>query len=96
MNLEVNEREIQPQNIWLNGINSIAVIINIDGYSGYNFVNSPGQVHYNMMSYDTQSETKTRILSGVCPLDWATVENWGADDQVIFNFVANNLGLILI
>ena len=95
MNLEVNERQIQPQEIWLNGVNSTAVIISIDGFSGYNFIDNPGQVHYNMVAYDALTDEKTRILSGICPLDWTTIANWGADDQIIFDYVAAQLGLIL-
>lgn len=96
MTLAVNEREIAPVNIWLNGVSSTAVIFSLDGYSGYNFVDNPGQVHYNMLSYDPGTDTKTIVLAGVASLDWTTVENWGADDQVIFNYVAAQLNLTLV
>jgi hypothetical protein len=95
MNLEVNEREISPVNIWLNGISSTAVVLSLNGYSGYNFIDSPGQVHYNLKSYDVSTDTKTTVISGVCSLDWSTVASWGIDDQPIFDYVANELNITL-
>lgn len=96
MTLAVNEREIAPVNIWLNGVSSTAVIFSLDGYSGYNFVDNPGQVHYNMLSYDAVTDTKTIVLAGVCTLDWATVQAWGADDQIVFDYVALQLNITLV
>ena len=91
MNLELNEREITPLNLWINGVSSTATIIKLDGYSGYNFVDSPGEAHYILTDSD-----KNSIVQGVVELDWQTVADWGADDQVIFDYVAQQLNLTLI
>ena len=91
--LEVNERKIIRQKIWLNGVDSFANILAIDGFSGYNFIDNPGQIHYNMIAYDSTTDERTRILSGVLPLTMAVIANWGADDQIIFDYVATELGL---
>lgn len=89
--MEQNERAIQPLNIWQNGVSTTATIIRLDGYSGYNFVDNPGEAHYILMDED-----KNSIVQGVVQLDWDTVADWGADDQVIFDYVAQQLNLVLI
>lgn len=96
MTLAINDRAIQPLNLWINGVSSIAEIITLDGYSGYNFVDNPGEVHYILSSYDYATDTKTSIMQGVVQLDYATVENWGVDDQPIFAYVATQLNITLI
>lgn len=96
MTLAVNDRAIQPLNLWINGVSSTAEIITLDGYAGYNFVDNPGEAHYVLSSYDAATDTKTSIMQGVVQLDWATVEAWGADDQLIFNYVAAQLNITLI
>ena len=96
MTLAVNDRAIQPLNLWINGTSSTAEIITLDGYSGYNFVDNPGEAHYVLSSYDAATDTKTSIMQGVVQLDWVTVEAWGADDQLIFNYVAAQLNITLI
>lgn len=96
MTLAVNDRQIEPLNLWINGVSSTAEVLTLDGYSGYNFVDSAGEVHYVLSSYDATTDTKTSIIQGVIQLDYTVVENWGGDDQPIFNFVAQQLNLILL
>lgn len=96
MTLAVNDRAIQPLNLWINGVSSTASVITFDGYAGYNFVDNAGEVHYVLSSYDAATDTKTSIIQGVVQLDYATVENWGTDDQPIFNYVATQLNITLL
>jgi hypothetical protein len=89
--MNTNQRAIAPVTIWLNGVTSTATMLSLDGYSGYNFIDSPGQVHYNLLDADGNM-----VLSGVTTLDWATVENWGSDDQPVFVYVAGELNITLL
>jgi hypothetical protein len=94
--MEQNDRAIQPLNLWINGQSSTADVLTLDGYSGYNFVDSAGEVHYVLSSYDSATDTKTSIVQGVVQLDYTIVEDWGSDDQPIFEYVAQQLNLVLI
>lgn len=96
MKLNINDRQIQPINLWVNGVSSTAEVITLDGYSGYNFVDSAGEVHYVLSSYDAATETKTSIIQGVVQLSYDVVENWGTDDQPIFDYVAQQLNIELV
>ena len=96
MTLAKNDRAIARIQIWLNGVTSTAVILNLDGYSGYNFLDSYGSVHWNLVAWDAVTDEKTNIISGVTPLDENTVENWGSSDQIVFDYVAQQLNLTLV
>jgi hypothetical protein len=96
MNLELNERAIQPLSIWVNGQSFTASIFSLNGYGGYNFIDSPGEVQWTMFSYDATTETKTQIMQGILPLTYELVEEWGSDDSPIFEFAAQQLNITLI
>ena len=96
MKLNINDRQIQPINLWVNGVSSTAEVITLDGYSGYNFVDSAGEVHYVLSSYDASTDTKVSIIQGVVQLSYDVVENWGTDDQPIFDYVAEQLNIELV
>ena len=96
MTLETNERAIAPVNLWVNGTSFTASIFSLNGYGGYNFIDSPGEVQWTMLAYDAVTDTKTQIMQGILPLTYALVENWGADDQPIFDYAAQELNITLL
>lgn len=96
MTLATNERAIQPVSIWVNGQSFTASIFALNGYGGYNFIDSPGEVQWTMYAYDAATDEKTQIVQGILPLTYTLVENWGTDDQPIFVYAAGELNLTLI
>lgn len=96
MSLEKNERLIEPIKTWSNGVLYTSNIISIDGYSGYDFKEQAGEVQYSLISHDSGTGNKISVIQGIVRLTFSTVENWGSDDQIIFNYVANKLNIVLI
>lgn len=105
MVLEPNEREIQPVQTWVNGQMKTLQLIRIDRYAGYDFNMSPGHAHYCLCSYSVKDQNdengvythylKPTIVDGNIELPWSLVETWGEDDTPIFEYVAQQLNLIL-
>jgi hypothetical protein len=96
MNLETNEREIQPITLWVNGQSYTASIFSLNGYGGYNFIDSPGEVQWTMLTYDAATDTKQQVMQGILPLTYDLVEDWGTDDQPIFDYAAQQLNIVLL
>jgi len=99
MNLQANQREITPISIWSEGYTYQANVLRLSLYTGYDFIASPGQVHYDLIQHEEDvdgSIYESVLASGNVPLTYALVANWGADDQPIFDYVAQELQLTLI
>ena len=90
MYLETNERQINATQL-----------LRIVGYEGYNFTADAGHVHYEICGYeyvlwyqpDGYTYGKLVKESGSLPLTLQLVNQWGADDQVIFDYVIQTLNL---
>lgn len=107
MILDQNEKEIQPIQTWVNGETKTMVILRIDNYFGYDFLMNPGYAHYCLCTYREEEQTdydgntilvsiKPTIIDGNIQLPWSLVENWGTDDQPIFDYVAQQLNITYI
>jgi hypothetical protein len=99
MNLQTNQREITPVNIWTQGFTYQANVLKLCLYTGYDFIQSAGEVHYDLIQHEEAPDGsifETVLAEGNIPLTYALVANWGVDDQPIFDFVAQELQLTLV
>jgi hypothetical protein len=99
MNLQQNQREITPVSIWTQGFIYEANVLKLCLYTGYDFITSAGQVHYDLIQHNEDvdgSIIETVLAEGNIPLTYQLVANWGVDDQPIFDYVAQELQLTLV
>lgn len=96
--MNTNQRAIAPVTTWINGENKTMTVLQLDNYSGYNFIDSPGFVTYTLCAEQGTAPDiyYAGVTSGVVYLTWPLVEAWGMDDQPIFVYVAEQLNLTLI
>lgn len=99
MILQKNQREIVPIDIWSDGAFYSVNVLRLSLYTGYDFVTSAGQVHYQLIEHveDVDGSIFDNVIAeGTVPLTYAVVDIWGTDDQPIFDFTAQHLQLILV
>ena len=99
MTLQANQREITPVAIWSQGYVYNANVLKLCLYTGYDFIASPGQVHYDLIHHEEDvdgSIYEEIVADGNVPLTFALVASWGADDQPIFDYVAQELSITLV
>jgi len=107
MILSQNEREIQPIQTWVNGEVKTMIILRLDNYFQYDFLMNPGTVHYCLCGYSEEQQTdidgntidvinKPSIIDGNIQMNWPLIENWGTDDEPIFEYVRQQLNLIFV
>lgn len=99
MTLQQNQREIVPIQIWSDGTFYNVNVLTLTNYMGYDFISSAGQVQYSLVQWEQGvdgSIYESVIAQGNVPLTYALVAVWGADDQPIFDFVAQHLQLTLV
>lgn len=99
MNLQPNQREITSVNIWTQGFTYQANVLKLCLYTGYDFIQSAGEVHYDLIQHEEAPDGsiyETVLAEGNVPLTYTLVANWGTDDQPIFDYVAQELQLTLV
>lgn len=91
MELQNNEREISPINTWVNGMVKSGNILMINAFISYDFLGGT-----SLISYSIVNESRQAIAGGDVNIPFSVVNQWGADDQIIFDYVAQQLNLILV
>lgn len=84
-------KEIQTIQIWSPlGYKEIKYIDLID-FSGYKFDNGTGNVTYILLGLDEIGyyENKIEIPANI-------IQQWGADDDIIWSYIGTTLGLVFI
>lgn len=103
MILKQNEIEINPIQVWHQGLIKTLDVFLLEQYSGYDFNENAGRVIYRIGKYGEATNEHGELVSAISwivagPIDlpYSLVENWGNDDTPIFEYVAQQLNLILI
>lgn len=104
-----NTRSIQPVNVWGPSGNVPATYLGLTNFYGYHFDEGPGTVEYvligmqdNGPSLDGEGNmiinppSAVDLFKGTLEVPAATVQQWGPSDDIIFEYVAQILGLTLV
>jgi hypothetical protein len=95
----MNTRIIEPKSIWSPNGERIATILSLLDFRDYNFDNGGGKLTYKLLgmeSIDSQPETAVDYYVADMYIPSEISQQWGASDEIIFEYVATSLGLILI
>jgi len=104
-----NTRTIQPTTVWTPTGEKSATIFALTDFFGYYFDNGGGTVTYTLSGMESAGTT-TLEDGTVVPLPESAVtyftanmlipssvvQSWGASDDVIFNYVAGQLNLVIV
>lgn len=96
----MNIKNIKPIKIWNNGEFKTANCFCLYNYGGYNFASAEGSyASYKLgtitsqQSGDVTVETFVSLAEGSVILPQELVENWGIDDEPVWNYVMAELKL---
>jgi hypothetical protein len=87
----MNTRLIQQIDIWSPDGQRTVDKISLDNFYGYKFDDGVGYVDYTLIGYQGESyyNSNVEVPSNI-------IQQWGADDEIIFDYVATTLGLIIV
>jgi hypothetical protein len=99
----MDTRQISAVSIWTPSGDKLATEIRLRNFSEYNFDGTGGRVFWQLLNvYETEEivddETvvtinKLSIQDGYVSISDDIVQQWGEDDEIIFDFVCSTLGL---
>lgn len=88
-----NTKQIQPVSIWTKNGNKNATILALVNFFDYHFDNGNGKVNYKLIGME--SEVAVEYASENIEIPSSIIQQWGASDDIIWNYIVTTLGLIL-
>lgn len=86
---------IQPFNVLVNGQVEQVNSIMFTNFCGYDFSGTNGgYVEYALGNFDGANFTPYN--NGNCPVPYSVVSTWGADDNVIYDYVIQTKGFVKV
>jgi hypothetical protein len=92
----INTRKIKPISFWSKDGDKLADHILLYNFHGYNFDGTDSWVSYKLGKVELIEEDKEMFYSyfeGSVPVPNTVVQDWGEDDEPIFDFVIDTLNL---
>ena len=103
------KRLIQPKEIWTNTGQKEVKYLSLTNFTDYHFNNKGGIVYYSLFGLESpgsvvnatgQLETLAHLpmelYKGTISIPAEIVNQWGTDDNIIWDYVARTLNLTLI
>ena len=88
-----NTKQIQPVSIWTKNGNKNATILALVNFFDYHFDNGNGKVNYKLIGME--SEVAVEYASENIEIPSSIIQQWGASDDIIWNYIVTTLGLII-
>lgn len=92
----INARKIKPVSFWSKEGDKLADHILLYNFHGYNFDGTDSWVSYKLGKVEQINEDQEMFYSffeGSVPLPNTTVQEWGENDEPIFDYVIEELNL---
>lgn len=91
----MNTRKIQPITTWTPHGEKIINLLALSNFYDYHFDNGSGKVEYKLIEVNDEFGA-TEYFVGNIEISSSVIQQWGTSDDVIWNYVANMLGLTII
>jgi hypothetical protein len=90
-----NTRQIQPIQIWTSegekSINTLALV----NFFDYKFDDGAGKIEYKLINVDLEIGA-TELFTGNLDIPSSVIQQWGASDDIVWEYVIDKLGLTII
>ena len=91
-----NTRQIQPIQIWTaNGQKEVSILA-LTNFYDYHFDNGSGKVTYKLIGMVGEPASAIEYIVADINIPSEIIQQWGASDDIIWNYVAETLNLELI
>jgi hypothetical protein len=90
-----NIKYISPITAWTSLGQQTVTMFSLTDFFNYGFLpNCQGTVTYRL--FNTEGESAVELIVSQLQIPSEIVQQWGADDEIIFNYVAQQLGFTII
>jgi len=90
-----NTRNITPITAWTSNGQQTVTMFSLTDFFNYGFLPfCEGTVTYRL--FNTQGESAVELIVGQLQIPSEIVQQWGSDDEIIFDYVAEKLDFTII
>lgn len=90
-----NIRQISPKSVWTNAGEKSATALSLINFKDYHFDNGNGTVIYGLIGPDN-SDGMEIYFEGSIVIPSSVIQNWGESDDIIWNYVGEQLNVEFI
>ena len=91
-----NTRQIKPVQIWTANGQKEASVLALTNFFDYHFDDGNGKVTYKLIGMEGEPASAIEYITADIEIPSSIIQNWGADDSIIWNYVAEQLNLELL
>jgi len=88
-----NTRQIKPVQIWTANGQKEASILALTNFFDYHFDDGNGKVTYKLIGMEGEPTSAYEYITANIEIPSSIIQNWGADDSIIWNYIAEQLNL---
>jgi hypothetical protein len=93
----MNTRNIQPIASWSPTLGDVTISeLQLTDFFHYHFDEGSGKVSYSLNGLDPLTNSTISFFSGVIDIPSEIIQQWGADDTIIWDYTAQALNLTII
>jgi len=93
----MNTRNIQPIFSWSPNLGDVTINeLQLTDFFHYHFDEGSGKVSYSLNGINPVTDSTMSFFSGIIDIPSEIIQQWGADDDIIWDYAANTLGLIIL
>jgi hypothetical protein len=92
----MNVRPIQPIPIWTPQGEKSLTYLALANFFDYHFDGGSGKVTYKLIAMEGEPQAAVDYVINNLEIPSSIIQQWGDDDSIIWDYVANTLGLTLI
>jgi hypothetical protein len=90
-----NTRSIQPITTWTPEGEKTINLLALSNFSDYHFDDGAGKVEYKLIGADPELGA-TEYFINKLEVPASIIQQWGADDEIIWDYVVTTLGLVIV
>lgn len=91
-----NTKQIQPVQIWTATGQKEVTILALTNFFDYHFDDGGGKVTYKLIGMEGDPASAIEYITADVNIPSSIIQQWGASDDIIWNYVANFLNLVLL
>lgn len=92
----MNTKQIQPKQVWTANGEKSATILALVNFHDYHFDNGGGVVTYKLIGMEGDPQSAFEYFTGELAVPSEIVQQWGASDAIMWDFVGQSLNIIYI
>ncbi len=90
-----NVKAISPKSVWTDSGEKWANYLSLTNFRDYHFDDGSGIVEYSLIGPDS-SDGLTPYFNGSITIPASVIQNWGASDDIIWDYVTTELQITIL